>query len=217
MSNWDTLFYTRNFPSINSERAKRHVSKLLTYPMTMASVMHRLGPYAGSRGGLDGRLTAEGSRSMAGKHASGLYRSTACLIADAHRSHKQRCTPLCIPPWAPALPLPAEIPKHLSESSFLVLVQSRLCPLTCTNKCAIFSPTLNSTFTSSDPRQLYLHGPCRPATDAQHQPQSLRIVALTNSFTTKRRRHRAPGPKREVDPNQRDTECLLTLSPSHRP
>jgi splicing suppressor protein 51 len=71
LSNWDTLLYTRNFSSTNSERAKRHVSKLLTYPMTMASVMHRLGPYAGSRGGLDGRLTVEGSRSMAGESSYG--------------------------------------------------------------------------------------------------------------------------------------------------
>lgn len=65
-SNWDTLFYTRNFKSIDSERSRRHVSKLLTYPMTMAAVLHQTGPFGIS----SGRLTKEGVRSMTALHTS---------------------------------------------------------------------------------------------------------------------------------------------------
>ncbi|KAJ9116089.1 hypothetical protein QFC20_000762 [Naganishia adeliensis] len=73
LGSWDTLFYTRNFASVDRERARRHVSKLLTYPMTVASVLHRLGPYAAGRTGTGkegGRLTTEGQRSMAALHTS---------------------------------------------------------------------------------------------------------------------------------------------------
>lgn len=73
LGSWDTLFYTRNFASVDGERARRHVSKLLTYPMTVASVLHRLGPYAAGRTGTGkegGRLTTEGQRSMAGQFRS---------------------------------------------------------------------------------------------------------------------------------------------------
>ncbi|KAF0374542.1 zinc-finger of mitochondrial splicing suppressor 51-domain-containing protein [Gigaspora margarita] len=37
--NWDTYLYTRGFPSIY------HVSKLLTYLITIVSVLHQNGPY----------------------------------------------------------------------------------------------------------------------------------------------------------------------------
>ncbi|KAJ1964828.1 translational activator for mitochondrial COX1 [Dispira parvispora] len=60
LANWDTLLYTRSFPSLVNPRAIRHVTKLLTYPMTMASVIHPLSPY-----NLTNLLTAEGLRSLA--------------------------------------------------------------------------------------------------------------------------------------------------------
>mgnify|MGYP001762041855 FL=1 len=60
MSSWDVFFYTRNFPSIDSERSKRHVSKLLTFPMTIASVIHQNSPYTRR----NSRLTQEGLRSF---------------------------------------------------------------------------------------------------------------------------------------------------------
>lgn len=60
MSSWDVFFYTRNFRSINSDRSRRHVSKLLTFPMTVASVIHEHSPYTRS----NGRLTHEGLRSL---------------------------------------------------------------------------------------------------------------------------------------------------------
>jgi splicing suppressor protein 51 len=80
LASWDSLFYTRNFSSVDSERSRRHVSKLLTYPMTIASVLHRLGPYAAGKTGTGhegSRLTSEGQRSMAGEsHICWMHPST---------------------------------------------------------------------------------------------------------------------------------------------
>jgi splicing suppressor protein 51 len=59
MSNWDTFFYTRNFPSLNSERSVRHASKPLTYPITIASILHETSPYRPGR-----ELTNEGIKSL---------------------------------------------------------------------------------------------------------------------------------------------------------
>ena len=61
-SNWDVFWYTRNFPSMNMERSRRHASKLLTYPITIGSVLHQ---YSALTLG-NQRLTPEGSRSLAG-------------------------------------------------------------------------------------------------------------------------------------------------------
>ncbi|WFD42421.1 translational activator for mitochondrial COX1 [Malassezia psittaci] len=61
LSGWDQLFYTRNFPSIDSERSKRHVSKLLTFPMTVVGALHENSPYTRR----STRLTHEGLRSLA--------------------------------------------------------------------------------------------------------------------------------------------------------
>ncbi|OBZ75941.1 Protein mss51 [Grifola frondosa] len=36
-ANWDVFWYTREFPSMDSERSRRHASKLLTYPITIGS------------------------------------------------------------------------------------------------------------------------------------------------------------------------------------
>jgi splicing suppressor protein 51 len=57
MSNWDGFLYTRQFNAVNAERSIRHVSKLLTYPLTIASVLHQGSPYRT-------RLTREGLRSL---------------------------------------------------------------------------------------------------------------------------------------------------------
>ncbi|TKX24982.1 hypothetical protein C1H76_2759 [Elsinoe australis] len=61
MMNWDTLMYSRQFEAINDERRMRQVTRLLTYPTTIASVLHELSPYS-LRG--DGRLTSEGLKSF---------------------------------------------------------------------------------------------------------------------------------------------------------
>ncbi len=62
MANWDVFFYTRSFPSMDSDRSMRHVSKLLTYPLTIASVLHQSSPYKYGE-----HITSEGMRSIAGK------------------------------------------------------------------------------------------------------------------------------------------------------
>ncbi|KAK4509275.1 40S ribosomal protein S28 [Mucor velutinosus] len=60
MANWDVFFYTRSFPSMDSDRSMRHVSKLLTYPMSIAAVLHQSSPYKYGE-----QVTAEGMRSIA--------------------------------------------------------------------------------------------------------------------------------------------------------
>jgi len=63
MSNWDTFLYTRDFAAIDEARPMRQVTRLLTYPITIASVLHELSPYNIRKGG---RLTPEGLRSFSG-------------------------------------------------------------------------------------------------------------------------------------------------------
>ncbi|KAK7449693.1 translational activator for mitochondrial COX1 [Stygiomarasmius scandens] len=60
-ANWDVFWYTRGFNSMDSERSRRHASKLLTYPMTIGSVLHQYSSLMLN----NQRLTPEGSRSMA--------------------------------------------------------------------------------------------------------------------------------------------------------
>lgn len=67
MANWDVFFYTRSFPSMDSDRSMRHVSKLLTYPMSIASILHRSSPYK-----YGDQITVEGMRSIAGNHQTSL-------------------------------------------------------------------------------------------------------------------------------------------------
>jgi len=62
MANWDVLLYTRDFPTTDSERSLRHVSKVLTYPITIAAVLHKHGPFT-----LKNRLTSEGLKSLLGR------------------------------------------------------------------------------------------------------------------------------------------------------
>ncbi|ODA80043.1 hypothetical protein RJ55_03001 [Drechmeria coniospora] len=61
MTNWDTFMYTREFEAINSDRSMRQITRLLTYPVTIGSVLHELSPYNIGKGG---RLTSEGLKSF---------------------------------------------------------------------------------------------------------------------------------------------------------
>ncbi len=61
MTNWDTFLYTREFEAINDDRSMRQVTRLLTYPLTIGSVLHELSPYHIRKGG---QLTAEGLKSL---------------------------------------------------------------------------------------------------------------------------------------------------------
>ena len=63
MTNWDTFLYSREFRAINEARSMRQATRLLTYPVTIGSVLHELSPYNIRRGG---RLTAEGLKSLTG-------------------------------------------------------------------------------------------------------------------------------------------------------
>lgn len=60
-TNWDTFLYTRDFRAIDDDRQMRQVTRLLTYPATIASVLHELSPYNARD-----RLTHEGLRSLSG-------------------------------------------------------------------------------------------------------------------------------------------------------
>ncbi|KAL8974586.1 MAG: hypothetical protein Q9197_001178 [Variospora fuerteventurae] len=61
MTNWDTYLYTREYNAINEDRSMRQATRLLTYPVTIASVVHELSPYNIRAGG---RLTVEGLKSL---------------------------------------------------------------------------------------------------------------------------------------------------------
>ncbi|KAI0405684.1 putative mRNA processing protein [Xylaria palmicola] len=61
MTNWDTFLYTREFEAINDDRSMRQVTRLLTYPLTIGSIIHELSPYSIRKGG---RLTPEGLKSL---------------------------------------------------------------------------------------------------------------------------------------------------------
>ncbi|KAF4121225.1 mitochondrial splicing suppressor protein 51 [Geosmithia morbida] len=61
MTNWDTFMYTREFDAVNSDRSMRQITRLLTYPVTIGSVLHELSPYSMKDGE---RLTAEGLKSF---------------------------------------------------------------------------------------------------------------------------------------------------------
>ncbi|KAJ1910526.1 translational activator for mitochondrial COX1 [Tieghemiomyces parasiticus] len=56
---WEALLYTRGFPGLTGTRAVHHITKLLTYPLTVASILHPLSPY-----NLKNDLTVEGLRSL---------------------------------------------------------------------------------------------------------------------------------------------------------
>ncbi|KAF8298253.1 hypothetical protein DL93DRAFT_2091312 [Clavulina sp. PMI_390] len=60
-ANWDTYWFTRDHPSIDSERPRRHLTKLLTYPTTVSSVLHEFSGLTTR----NQRVTPEGARSLA--------------------------------------------------------------------------------------------------------------------------------------------------------
>lgn len=60
-TSWDTYFYTRDFYPMNTEFNLAAASKILTYPITMAAILHRFSPYAFEP---KGPVTLEGLRSL---------------------------------------------------------------------------------------------------------------------------------------------------------
>ena len=70
MTNWDTFLYSREFRAINDERSLRQATRLLTYPVTIGSILHELSPYSIKK---DGRLTVEGLKSLSGMLEYGCF------------------------------------------------------------------------------------------------------------------------------------------------
>lgn len=64
MTSWDTYLYTRDFDALNKDREMRQATKLLTYPITIASVINELSPYNLRK---NGRMTPEGLKSFSGR------------------------------------------------------------------------------------------------------------------------------------------------------
>lgn len=89
-ANWDTLWYTRGFTSMDTERSRRHASKVLTYPLTIGSVLHQHSSLTLN----NQRLTPEGSRSLAGTFTTNLF----ILDIDALlQLFEQHCTLARVP------------------------------------------------------------------------------------------------------------------------
>lgn len=61
LSNWDQFFYTRDFNPMNTEYNLAAATKVLTYPITIASTIHKLSPYSIEP---KGPLTLEGLKSI---------------------------------------------------------------------------------------------------------------------------------------------------------
>lgn len=62
MTNWDLFFYTRQFYSMDTEFQLAAVTKMLSYPMTIGSVLHQFSPYSLNP---KGPITLEGLKSLA--------------------------------------------------------------------------------------------------------------------------------------------------------
>lgn len=93
MTNWDTYLYTREFLAMNEPNRLRQGTRLLTYPMTIGSIIHELSPYNIKQGG---RLTVEGLKSLNGRKKPALFSfkkpkiDTLPLIALRYTLHPPR-------------------------------------------------------------------------------------------------------------------------------
>ena len=86
-ANWDVFWYTREFPSMDTERSRRHASKILTYPITIGSVLHQFSNLTLS----NQRLTPEGSRSLAGTFRYIDGRDSALMKAPCSSPDQSAC------------------------------------------------------------------------------------------------------------------------------
>ena len=120
MTNWDTFLYSREFNAVNEERPMRQVTRLLTYPATVGSVLHELSPY-----NLKNRLLPEGLRSL-----SGMLKSTSITCKRMLMSLQLSDT-LCI--HLDLAPAPASkvsvLTHHQCVCSSLVHARSLLFPV----------------------------------------------------------------------------------------
>lgn len=61
-SNWDSFFYTRNFKPMEEDFSMALVTKMLTFPITIASLLHKMNPYMDAK---KSPFTYEGLKSLA--------------------------------------------------------------------------------------------------------------------------------------------------------
>jgi len=118
LANWDVFWYTRGFASMDTERSRRHASKLLTFPITIGGTIHQHSGLTLS----NQRLTPEGSRSLAGKPIFSVsfpvavlsaffasitkYASCSSRSSRNRRSDSGETTSPNIYPWRPSRVLP---------------------------------------------------------------------------------------------------------------
>lgn len=62
LQNWDLFFYTRQFYSMDTEFELATVTKMLSYPITIGSVLHEFSPYSYNK---KGPLSLDGLKSIA--------------------------------------------------------------------------------------------------------------------------------------------------------
>ncbi len=62
LTNWDLFLYTRSFYSMDTEFQLAAVTKMLSYPITIGSVLHQFSPYSLNP---KGPITLEGLKSLA--------------------------------------------------------------------------------------------------------------------------------------------------------
>ncbi|KAJ7724076.1 zinc-finger of mitochondrial splicing suppressor 51-domain-containing protein [Mycena maculata] len=165
LANWDVFWYTRGFMSMDTERSRRHASKLLSYPITIGGALHQWSPLMLS----NQRLTPEGSRSLAA------IRSTLHV-------------PLGAPETAEAQVGKPQVRIFIlgarAESSLPVHVWEQLCLLFPAAQLHIFfigpQVSLPKPETPSAPKSFQPSGPApsSPAADAQtSQPSPSETVA----------------------------------------
>jgi len=91
MTNWDTFLFTREFEALNNDRSLRQATRLLTYPVTIGSVLHELSPYSIKKGG---RLTVEGLKSL-----SGMFSAESENVSTKNHSSPIHTTPSEVRSW----------------------------------------------------------------------------------------------------------------------
>ena len=143
-ANWDTLWYTRGFPSMDAERSRRHASRVLTYPLTIGSVLHQHSSLTLN----NQRLTPEGSRSLAGKPITQ-------LLTTRTKTLSQLFGPLCMSTQAAQIQRKLGPQNRKCEYSSLVPAMNQRSRRTYGNSCACYSRPVISISTL-----LVLKSPC---------------------------------------------------------
>ena len=118
MTNWDTLLYTREFQALNEDRHMRQATRLLTYPVTLGSVIHELSPYSIRKGG---RLTVEGLKSLSGMLTSYKVIRSVHLIRSSSEIYPSSSARWSRPRYQGSAPEPAASPDLHSRSSSRVI------------------------------------------------------------------------------------------------